>query len=139
MAFDYIRIAFFNKRGESSDRVSFRFFYVARIDNDQFFPAGIIRQRNTHHVIVVAGIAALYSEQFELHAFELLEGQILEQRASSSSEIMLDRIGKCEEIATSVLKSVAKPYQFLPAIDCDEPAVLQIAPEFLRFHAEINN
>src|SRR5262249_1754242 len=34
MAFDYVRIAFFDECGESSERISFRFFYVVRIDDD---------------------------------------------------------------------------------------------------------
>ena len=140
MAFDYVRIAFFDKCGESPERVSLGFFYVVRIDNDQFFPAGVVRERDAHDVIVVAGVTDPgYSEHFELHAFQLLEGQILEQRASSCSEIMLNRIGKREEIAAGVFESVAKRNQFLPAIDCDEPAVLQIAPEFLRLDAKIDN
>ena len=119
-------------RGESSERVSFRFFYVARIDNDQFFPAGVVRQSDAHHVIVVAGVIPTrrdYSEHFELHAFQFLEGQILKQGASSCSEIMLNRIGKREEIAAGVLKSVAKRNQFLPAIDGDEPARTSGCPE----------
>src|SRR4029077_17071560 len=113
-------------------RVSLGFFYVVRIDNDQFFPAGVVRESDAHDVIVIAGVTAPgYSEHFELHAFEFLKCQILEQRTSSCSEIMLNRIGKREEIAAGVFESVAERNQFLPAIDCDEPAVLQIAPEFL--------
>ena len=88
---------------------------------------GVIRTRRDH------------SEHFELHAFQLLEGQILEQCASSCREIMLNRIGEREEIAAGVFESVAKRNQVLPAIDCDEPAVLQIAPEFLRLDAKIDN
>ena len=91
-------------------------------------------------MIVVAGVIDPgYSEHFELHAFQLFEGQILEQSASSCSEVMLNRIGKREEIAAGVLESVAERNQFLPAIDCDEPAVLQIAPEFFRLDAKIDN
>ena len=86
MAFDYIRIAFFDKCGESPERVSLGFFYVVRIDNNQFFPAGVVRERDAHDVIVVAGVTASgYRKHFELHAFEFLEGQILEQGASSCS------------------------------------------------------
>jgi hypothetical protein len=80
VAFDYVRIAFFDKRGESPLRVSFGFFYVVRIDNDQFFPAGVVRQarcssRDRCCRVTDPG----YRKHFELHAFELLEGQILEQ------------------------------------------------------------
>ena len=52
---------------------------------------------------------------------------------------MLNRIGKREEIAAGVFESVAKRNQFLPAIDCDEPAVLQIAAKFFRLDAKIDN
>src|SRR4030095_13412341 len=109
VAFDYIRIAFFDECGESPERVSLGFFYVVRIDDDQFFPAGVVRESDAHDVIVVAGVAAPgYSEHFELNAFQLLEGQILEQRAASCGEIMLNRIGKREEIAAGVFESVTK-------------------------------
>src|SRR6185369_11657995 len=63
----------------------------------------------------------------------------LKQRAASCSEVMLNRIGKCEKIAARVFDSVAEPDQLLPAIDCDEPAVLQIAVEFFRLDAEVDN
>src|SRR5205814_10138056 len=92
-------------------------------------------------MIVIAGVIPTprdYRKNFELHAFQFLEGQILEQRASSCGEIMLNRIGKREEIATGVLKSFATRDQFLPAIDFDEPAVLRIAPEFLRSDAKLD-
>src|SRR4029077_13143207 len=121
-------------------RVSLGFFYVVRIDNDQFFPAGVVRESNAHDVIVVAGVTAPgYSEHFELHAFELFKCQILEQGASSCSEIMLNRIGKREEIAAGVFESVTERDQFLPAIDCDEPAVILISAEFFRLYAKIAN
>src|SRR5207244_13379078 len=91
-------------------------------------------------MIVITGVAAPgYSERFKLHAFQLFEAQILEQCASSCGKVMLNRIGEREEIATGVFESVAKRNQFLPAIHCDEPAVLQIAPEFFRLDAKIDN
>src|SRR4029453_9783989 len=99
VALDHIGIAFFDQCGESPERVSFRFFYVVRIDNDQFIPAGVVRERDAHRVIVVAGVTAGSSEHFELYAFQLLEGEILEQCAAGRSEVMLNRIGKREEIA----------------------------------------
>ncbi len=142
MAFDHIRIAFFDKCGESPERVALGFFYVVRIDNDQFFPAGVVRQRDAHDVIAVAGRVTDspgYRKHFELHAFEFFKRQIFEQRASGCGEIMLNRIGKREEIAAGVFQSVAKRDQFLPAIDRDQPAVLQIASEFLRLDAKIDN
>ncbi len=115
------------------------------IDDDQFFPAGVVRESDAHDVIV-AGVAAPgyspasgYSEHFELHAFQFLEGQILEQRASSCGEVMLNRIGEREKIATGVFESVAKRNQFLPAIDGDEPAIFQIAAQFFRLDAKIDN
>ena len=140
VAFDHVRIAFFDECGQSLERVSLGFFDVVRIDNDQFFPAGVVRERDAHDVIVVAGVTDPgYSEHFELHPFQFFERQILEQGASSCGEIMLHRIGECEEIAAGVFQSVAKRDQFLPAIDGDQPAVLQIAPEFFRFDAKIDN
>src|SRR5438034_8053526 len=52
---------------------------------------------------------------------------------------MLNRIGKREKIAAGVFEAVAKRNQILPAIDCDEPAVLEIAAEFFRLDAKIDN
>src|SRR5215475_10412735 len=52
---------------------------------------------------------------------------------------MLDWIRKREEIAASVFKSVAERDQFLPAINSDEPTVLQIPAEFFRLDAKIDN
>ena len=142
MAFDYIRIAFFDKCGESPERVSLGFFYVVRIDNDQFFPAGVVRERDAHHVIVVAGVIPTRRATESTSScmrFSSSKGNSLNKRAASRGEIMLNRIGKREKIAAGVLESVAKRNQFLPAIDCDQPAVLQIAPEFLRLDAKIDN
>ncbi len=34
------------------------FLDVRRIDNDQFFPAGVIRQGDAHDVIAAAGVTA---------------------------------------------------------------------------------
>ena len=53
MTFDHIRIALFDERGESLERVALRFLNVFWIDNDQFFPAGVIRDCNAHDVIAV--------------------------------------------------------------------------------------
>ena len=137
--FYYIRIAFLNQVRQTLQRFTFRLLKLVRIDNDQFFPPGVIGKRDTHDVVVIAGVTAPgYSEHFELHAFQLLEPQILEQRAPSRAEVMLNRIGKCEEIASRVLESVPKCNQFLPAIDGNQPAILQNAPEFFRFDAEID-
>src|SRR6476660_558644 len=84
VAFDYIRIAFFDKCGESPDRVSLGFFYIVRIDKDQFFPARVVRQRDAYGVIVGAGVTDPgYRKHFELHPFEFLKCQILEQSTSS--------------------------------------------------------
>src|SRR5438874_189765 len=110
MAFDYIRIALFDECGESPERVSLGFLYVVRIDNDQFFPAAVVRQRDAYQMIVIAGVIPTprgYRKHFELHAFQLLERQILEQRASSCGEIMLNRIWKPQEIAIGALASAS--------------------------------
>ncbi len=52
---------------------------------------------------------------------------------------MLHRVGEGEEIAHCVFESVAKCYQFLPAIDGDKPPVLQIPSKFFRLDAKIDN
>jgi len=49
---DHIRIALFDETGEFLERASFRFLDVFWIDNKQVFPAGIIRERDAHKVIV---------------------------------------------------------------------------------------
>ena len=121
MAFDYVRIAFFDECRESPQCVSLGFFYVVRIDDDQFLPSGVVRKSDAHDVLGVT--APICRKHLKLHSFEFFEREILEQRASSRSEIMLNRIGQREEIAAGILESVAKRNQFLPAIDCDEPAV----------------
>ena len=51
---------------------------------------------------------------------------------------MLHGIRKREEVAPRVFESVAKCYQFLPAIDGDEPSVLQIAAELFCLDAKID-
>src|ERR1043166_108690 len=43
VTFDHIRVALFDQRGESLQRVALRFLDVLRIDNEQFFPAGVVR------------------------------------------------------------------------------------------------
>src|SRR5437867_5436453 len=52
---------------------------------------------------------------------------------------MLHRIGKSEEIAPGVFESVAQCDEFFPAIDRDQPAVLEIALKLFGFDAEIDN
>src|SRR2546423_12057551 len=62
MTFDHIRVALFDERGESLKRVALRFLNVFWIDNQQFFPAGVVRDCNAHDVIALA---------FERQHFEL--------------------------------------------------------------------
>src|ERR1044071_2318136 len=66
MTFNHIRVALFDERSESPKRASLRFLDVLWIDNDQFFPAGVVRDCNAHQMIVVA----LERQHFELHSFQ---------------------------------------------------------------------
>src|SRR5436309_10127151 len=66
VTFDHIRVALFDKRGESLERVALRFLDVVWIDYEQFFPAGVIRDCNAHEMIVVA----LERQHFELNSFQ---------------------------------------------------------------------
>src|SRR2546423_6146337 len=52
---------------------------------------------------------------------------------------MLDWIGEREEIAPCVFESVAQSDEFLPAIDSDQPAILEIALKLFGFDAKIDN
>src|SRR5882762_5229480 len=52
---------------------------------------------------------------------------------------MLHRIGEGEEIAPSAFKPVAQCDEFLPAIDRDQPAVLETALKLFRFDTKIDN
>src|SRR5439155_24660412 len=61
------------------------------------------------------------------------------QCAPGRGEVMLHRIGKSEEIAPGVFESVAQYDEFFPAIDRDQPAVLEIALKLFGFDAEIDN
>ena len=52
---------------------------------------------------------------------------------------MLHRIAQREEAAAGALQAIAERDQFLPAIDADPPAELQIAGELLGFDPEIGH
>ena len=52
MAFDHIRISFFNDGGESPQRRILRFFGLGGINQDQFFPAAVIGKRDARNVIL---------------------------------------------------------------------------------------
>src|SRR4029077_17130440 len=52
---------------------------------------------------------------------------------------MLDRVGESEEIAPGVFQTVTQGDQFLPTVDGDKPFVFEIADEFFRFDAEVDN
>src|SRR5438105_2440214 len=135
MTFDHIRIAFFDKRGESLERVALRFLNVFWIDNEQFFPAGVVRDCNAHDMIV----DTFERQHFDLHSFQFFKRQIFEQCAARGGEIMLHWIREREEVAPGILQSVTQRDEFLPTIDGDQPAILEIAAKFLGFDAEINN
>src|SRR4029453_798152 len=49
------------------------------------------------------------------------------------------RIGEGEEIASSVLQTITQADEFLPAIDRDQPAVLETALKLFGFDAKIDN
>ena len=79
MAFDHVRIALFDECGKSPKSVSLGFFAIVLINNDQFFPAGVIGERDANDVVVAAGVSApAYRKHLDLHAFQLLERQIFE-------------------------------------------------------------
>ena len=80
VAFDHVRIAFLDKCGESLERVSFRFLNIVWIDNNQFFPAAVVRESDAHDMIVSAGIGdpgagvtdsgySIKQKHFELDSF----------------------------------------------------------------------
>src|SRR5262249_26784436 len=54
MTFDHIRVALLNERGEPLERITLGFLNVFWINDDQFFPAGVVRDCNAHDVIAVA-------------------------------------------------------------------------------------
>src|SRR6266404_7769662 len=134
VTFDYIRIALFDERGESLQRVALRFLKVFWIDNDQFFPAGVVGDCNAHDMIVVA----FKRQHFELHSFQFFKRQILKQCAARGREIMLHWVREREEVAPGILQSVTQRDEFLPTIDGDQPAILEIAAKFLGFDAKID-
>src|SRR5947209_13462632 len=82
---------------------------------------------------------AFERQHFELHSFQFFKRQILEQCAARGSEVMLHRVGEREEIAPGILQSVTQRDEFLPAIDGDQPAILEITAKFLGFNTEIDN
>src|SRR4029077_11861822 len=87
-----------------------------------------------------AGISdAGYREHLDLHAFQFFKWKIFKQRPPGRREVMLHGIGKREEIAPGVFEPVAQCDEFLPAIDRDQPAVLEIALKLFGFDAEIDN
>src|SRR5690242_16665838 len=86
MTFDDVRIAFFDQRSEPLNRGVLGVRQLFRINNDQFFPTGVVRNGDACNVIAVAGIGdpgagtigAGYNNNLELHSFELFELQVLE-------------------------------------------------------------
>ena len=105
MTFDYIRIPFFNKIRQAFNGGAFRFLDICGIDNQEFFPAGIIGNGDTHNVIAGAGVSdagyrLFERKHFELKPFYFFERQFFEQSAASRSQVMLDRIGEGKEVAS---------------------------------------
>ena len=147
VAFDDIRIPLLDDCGQALQCSALRFLDVFWINNQQFLPPGAIRKRDAHDVITVAGIGgpgagisdASCRERFDLQSFQFFKRQIFEQRATRRGQVMLHRIGKGEEIAPRAFESVAQCDEFLPTIDRDQPAVLEIALKLFGFDAKIDN
>ena len=85
VAFDHIRIALFDNTRQALDRGALGFVGIFRIDDDQFFPAGIIRKRDARDVtlrrlreIALAG----RRKHFELQTAQFFERQLFEKRAA---------------------------------------------------------
>src|SRR5437667_4754475 len=51
VTFDHIRIPFLDETRQALERISLRFLDVFLIDNYQFFPARVVRERDAHEVI----------------------------------------------------------------------------------------
>src|SRR5207248_5517669 len=140
VAFDHIRISLFDGGGQALQRVVFRFLHIFGIDNEQFFPTGVVREGNAHDMIAPAGVTdSGYRKHFYLHPFQFFKRQVFKQRASGRGEVVLYRIGEGEEIASSVLQTVTQADEFLPAIDRDQPTVIEIALKLFGFDAKIDN
>ena len=138
--FDHVRIAFLDNGREPLERGFLGFLYLGRIDDNQFFPASVIRERDAHEMLALAGIIDPgYRQHFELEPAEFVELQTFEQRAPGVSEIMLHRIAEREKAAAGALQSIAQGDQFLPAIHADPPAVAQIAGELFGVDVQIGN
>src|SRR5207244_1193113 len=134
VTFDHIRIALLDERGKPLQRVSLGFIDAIWIDNDQFFPAGVVRNCNAHDMIV----GTFERQHFELHSYQFFKRQIFEQGTARGGEIMLHWVREREEVAPGILQSVTQRDEFLPTIDGDQPAILEIAAKFLGFNAEID-
>src|SRR5207249_510708 len=85
-------------------------------------------------MIAPAGVTdSGYRKHFYLHPFQFFKRQVFKQRASGRGEVVLYRIGEGEEIASSVLQTVTQADEFLPAIDRDQPTVIEIALKLFDF------
>ena len=136
MSLDYVWIALFNDRGQALERSVLGFRRAGWIDHDQFFPAGVVRERNTHQAIAaVRGIRK--RENLELEPMQFFKSQPLEQGSTSVGEIMLNRISQREEVAPCAFQSVSERDQFLPTVHADSPAVAQLARELFSVDVEI--
>ena len=114
-------------------------FDIFWINNEEFLPASVIRDRDAHDVIFVAGfIDPSYGEHFDLHPLQFFKPQVFKQRASGRGQIVLHWIGEREEIASGVSQSVAQCDQFFPAINRDQPAVFKTAFKLFGFDAKMS-
>src|SRR5512132_4249759 len=82
-----------------------------------------------------AGSRCHVLQRLDLHAFELFKWQVFKQCAPRASEVMLHWIVKGEEITSGIFESVTQCDEFFPAIDRDQPAVLETALKLFGFDA----
>ena len=151
VAFDHVRVAFLDDRGQAFERGPFRFFHAGWIDHDQFFPPAVIRKSDAHDVIAVAAVADRGAgvsdpsyrigkrKDFELKPAQLFERKALEQSAPGRGQVMLHRIAQREEAASGALQSIAQGDQLLPTVDADSPGITQVAREFFSIDVEIGH
>ena len=143
MAFDHIRIAFFDKARQALDRARLGFLGLRRVHQDHFLPAAVIGKGNAGDVILrrLRQIAfARGRDHFDLQALHFLQRHAFEQGPPGVGEVVLHRVGQREKNASRALQAVAQRDQFFPTVDRDQPVELEIAGELLRvLHPEIGD
>src|SRR5439155_19502371 len=110
---NHIRIALFDQARQMFKRGALRLLDIFWIDNDQLFPAGVVRKRNAHDMINWIEISGLgyrigEGENFELHPLQLLKRQILEECPTGRREVVMHWISESEVIPSPFLKAVTE-------------------------------